>query len=212
MHLSSVSYKRLLAVVFAAALLVVPLGACSRKEGAPQDGGTTDQMWSERVQDAELGIVVFDGLPILVPSGESIDYHFGNLEEGHFYRVVADVDYLYGGVAGYDGYPDVKSVSALEEVSPDELAIPGLDERSYGVVRLDGYAGADYLLSEYGRMAVLAGNEWIWRYDRYRVREDKSYVCYNDGVTDEAIEEGIAQGIVGCEEYFLVPSRPDDGR
>lgn len=190
-----------------AAVLSLGIGACSR-QGEPEfiDDGSTDQMWSDQVKDAELPFVVYDGQPILIPVGEALNSSFGELEEGHFYRAVADVDYLYGGIAGYDGYPDVKHVSSVEEVSPDDLQIPGLDESSFGVVRLDGYAGGDFLLFEYGRMAVLKGQEWVWHYDEYRVRGDRTYVCYKNGVTEEAIEAGIAKGVYGCEDYFLVPA------
>lgn len=205
----SVLRKSMLIAVAAAALAFMPCGCgCSRSGGTPIEDTTTDQMFSDSVTDAELAIVVFDGRAILVPSGEEVDLSIGEeLEEGHFYRIVADVDYLYGGVAGYDGYPDIKDVSSIEEASPDDLNIPTIDQQWYGVVRIDGYADADYLLYEYGRKAILSDGQWIYRYDKDYKRDDGTIVLYRDGADRDLIESSIADGVVCNEDFFLLPAK-----
>jgi len=198
-----------LIAVAAAALAFMPCGCGSRHpEGTPIETTTTDQMFSDSVYGAELAIVIYDGRAILVPSGEQLDNGLGyDLEEGQFYRIVADVDYLYGGVAGYDGYPDIRDVSSIEEVSPDDLDIPTIDQQRYGVVRIDGYADADYLLYEYGRKAVLSDGEWVYRYDKDYTRDDGTVVLYRDGAEKDLIESSIADGVVCNEDFFLVPAQ-----
>ncbi|MBR1828005.1 MAG: hypothetical protein IJ781_00645 [Atopobiaceae bacterium] len=177
-------------------------------EQAPVSGDTTDDMWSTFVSDVELDIVMYGDKAILVPSGEPLESYLDqDLADAHFYRVVADVDYLSGGVAGYTNYPDVKSVKSITEESPDDLAIPSISEKKYGFIKLDGYENADYLLREYGNIAVLTGSSWTYRYDESLERDDGSTVCYSKGVNEAQIEAGIADGVTCCEDYLLIPAQ-----
>lgn len=179
-------------------------------EPVPIDETTTDQMWRESFHSAELPVVIFDDLPILIANGYVIDSGYSNeLQNGRFYRVVADVDFLYGGIAGYDGYPEVKNVYSVKEVSPDELDIPTLDERGAGLLRIGDYAEGDYLLYAFGDVAVLSDGKWIYRYDKIKGRDDGSVLCYRNGADEGAIEKGIANGIYCTEDYFLVPPKSD---
>lgn len=182
-------------------------GGASSASTEPIDDYTTDQMYTESVEGARLTVVVYDGLPILVPEGESLESLAPyDLEEGHFYSVVADVDYLYGGVAGYDGYPEVKNVESVTEVSPDDCDIPTIWQKGSGVLRIDGYAEGDILLYEYGRYAVMQGGGWVYRYDSLKVRDDHSVLLFRSDADMGQIEAGIADGVYSCAEYFLVPS------
>lgn len=205
--------KAVKATVLAALLAAACAFALAGCAGGPSTGtpvpleDTTDQMYTEEVLDAELDAVVYQGRAILVPSGYTIEHSFdGGLQEGRFYRIVADVNYLHGGVAGYDGYPEVKSVHSVEEVSPDVLDIPDISQRGSGVMKIGDYAEGDYLLYEYGKMAVLSQGTWVWAYDQSYQRPDGSVACYRDGVDQDAIEAGIGSGVYGCADYFLVPA------
>jgi len=185
-------------------------GPVTEPEPVPIDETTTDQMWRESFHSADLPVVIFDDLPILIENGYVIDSGYGNeLQNGRFYRVVADVDFLYGGIAGYDGYPEVKNVYSVKEVSPDELDIPTLDERGAGLLRIGDYAEGDYLLYAFGDVAVLSDGKWIYRYDKIKGRDDGSVLCYRNGADEGAIEASIASGVYCTEDYFLVPPKSD---
>ena len=125
---------------------------------------------------------------------------------GHFYHAIADVDYLNGGIAGYYNYPEVQRVLSVKEVPASDVSMPTVKEQSYGVVRLDGYAEGDYLLNEYGNAAVLKDNEWIYKYDKSKRKEDGTVVLFKSGVGEESIDAGVAKGTVCCEDYLLLPS------
>ena len=226
-----------LAVILALALCVCGACASTAEQGpAPDDNGTTvdsptpadddtddvepeiidadppDMLYTTSVTDEELDVVVYDDIAILIPSGERLNCNLDEeAQSGHFYHVVADVDYLSGGIAGYYMYPDVKRVKSVKEVSPDDLDIPTIEEHPWGVARIGDYANADFLLCEYRRYAVLSGRKWIYRYDKLLTRDDGSRVCYRADVDQADIEAGIAKGVILCKDYFLMPAIPIKG-
>ena len=201
---------RVVVILLLATTCTCALAGCAtdapKKTPVPLEDAT-DQMHTESVVNDTLAAVVYDGQPVLIPSGYPIEYGFGDeLLEGHFYRIVADVDYLYGGVAGYDRFPQVRSVHSVEEVPADELSIPDVGQRGSGLLKIGEYAEGDYLLYEYGKMAVLSQGTWVYVYDHLYQRPDGSVACYRDGVDQDTIEQGIAGGVYGCADYFLVPA------
>ena len=183
-------------------------------EEVPIDDIGNDQMWSTFVTNDQLDIVMYGEKAILISTGESVDSHLiddvKDVKDGRFYRVVADVNYLSGGIAGYYNYPEIKNVWSVKEISPKDLAIPSITEKQYGFLKLDGYKNADYLLREYGICAVLSGKKWVYSYDKTLQREDGSTICYRDGVDEASIAAGIAKGVNCCKDYLLIPAPKQD--
>ncbi|MBR3313272.1 MAG: hypothetical protein IKG18_03950 [Atopobiaceae bacterium] len=84
-------------------------------------------------------------------------------EGGEAVEVVADVTYLNGGVAGYVDYPQVNSIAGCEEVAPDELDLPKLEETRYGLVRIGDYAEGELLFHEARHCRCLGRATWWCR-------------------------------------------------
>ena len=155
-----------LSIARLAAASILSVGLAQGGCAAPGDEGgeavevvedVTDEMWDGRVADAELCVFPYAENVITVEHPQAVGLPWdGALEEGKFYKVVADVTYLNGGVAGYVDYPQVNSVASCEEVAPDELDLPTLEETRYGLVRIGDYAEGELLFHELGIAAVWA--------------------------------------------------------
>ena len=165
----------------------------------------TDQMYNKSVTGEPLDVVVFEGSPIILSSGYELKGLGEDVKEGHFYRVVADVEYLNGGIAGYVNYPDVKDIHSVKEVSIDDLQIPSIEESRSGFVRLNGYGGADYLFVGYGKSGVYKDGAWLYGYKSSKKLDDGSVVLCKAGLDEQKAKEGIANGVYCCEDYFLMP-------
>ncbi|MDO4796808.1 MAG: hypothetical protein Q4A01_02180 [Coriobacteriales bacterium] len=176
----------------------------------PIESTTTDQMFTDSASGEIFDVVMLGDEAIRVTNGEQLDMvTTPDMQDGHFYRVVADVEYLSGGVAGYDRYPDIQDVVSVTEVSPNEVDVPTFDERRFGFVKIGDYADGDYLYTSYYDAAVLKDGKWVYTYTKEYDRPDGSNVRHVADVSKEKIEEGIDGGVVCCEDYFLIPPKSE---
>lgn len=171
--------------------------------------GTTDEMWGDEVDDAEIYAFMYEGRVYTTDTIDEIKPYDAaeSMTDGGFYKLTADVKYLNGGVAGYYNYPDIKSVSSCEKISPLDLDLPSITEKRYGLCRIGDYADGDIYLNEYGKIGVWKGGSWIYRYDKSYEGEDGSLICKKSNVSEDTIKEGISNGILSCEDYFVVPAK-----
>lgn len=126
--------------------------------------------------------------------------------DGAFYEITADVTYLDGGVAGYAHFPQIDKVISCKEISVDDLSFPSIEEEKYGMLAIGDYADADYILISMGKRAVYKDGKWIYHYENVTTGENYENICYNGDITKEQIYEGVAKGILCCEDYFVMPN------
>ena len=185
------------------------LCGCGRRGGSSKGSGTTDEMFNRKVEDAKITVFMFEGRVYTTDTIDEINpyYAIEHMTDGGFYKLTADVTYLNGGVAGYVNYPDIKSVSNCEEISPFDLHLPGITEKRYGLCLIGDYADGDIYLNEYGKIGVWKEGSWIYRYDKSYNGEGGTLICCRSDVSEDTIKEGISGGILCCEEYFVVPPK-----
>ena len=205
-----------LSIARLAAASILSVGLAQGGCAAPGDEGgeavevvedVTDEMWDGRVADAELCVFPYAENVITVEHPQAVGLPWdGALEEGKFYKVVADVTYLNGGVAGYVDYPQVNSVASCEEVAPDELDLPTLEETRYGLVRIGDYAEGELLFHELGIAAVWSDGAWTWRYDGELKLDDGTVALCREGAGEEDVRAGIEEGTLSCADFFVLPA------
>lgn len=127
--------------------------------------------------------------------------------DGAFYEIVADVTFLDGGIAGFTHMPQIRKLRSCKEISVDELSFSSIENEQYGLLSLGDYCDGDLLLVARGNRAVYKDGEWIYSYSTGLYIENNQYVCCNEGVTAEQINEGIDNGVLCCEDYFVMPPR-----
>lgn len=95
--------------------------SAARSNAGP--GDTTDEMYSESKSAVELEVFKQDGGVFTVDGHNEIPDLKGwdNLKDGRRYKLVADITYLNGGVAGYVDYPQIDRVISVEELPSAEL-------------------------------------------------------------------------------------------
>ena len=205
------SRAKRISVMFAVfVLLSVILAGCSGTENEePAEDiyeNTTDEMFTESDPDATLYVFQIEGRTYTADEYVyEVDAYGGNMEDGGFYKITADVDFLNGGVAGYVDYPQINEVLSCEEVSPFDLDLPSITDSVYGVTLIGDYADGDVFVNAYDKMAVWKDGEWIYFYDDELKLEDGTKVCCVNGVTEETVEAGIDSGVLLCDEYFALP-------
>ena len=174
-----------------------------------EEPGTTDEMWGDEVDDAEIYAFMYEGRVYTADTIDEINPYDATplMKDGGFYKLTADVKYLNGGVAGYVNYPDVKSVSNCEAISPLDLHLPSITEKRYGLCLIGDYADGDIYLNEYGKIGVWKDGSWIYRYDKSYEGENGTLICRKSDVSEDTIKEGINNGVLCCEEYFVVPAQ-----
>lgn len=159
------------------------------------------------MSDYEILAFQFDGRPMTLDYFYDLDGYYGeDLRDGGFYKIVADVELLNGGVAGYVDYPEIKAVTSVEEVSPLDLGLPSIDESTYGLALIGDYADGDVLLNIYQAIAVWKDGEWAWRYDKQVKLADGRSAFVAKGVTEEDAQQGAESGVLANEDYFILPS------
>lgn len=181
---------------------------CGRSGGKTTEVyGTTDEMWGNEVDDAEIYAFMFEGRVYTADTIDEINPYdaLEQMTDGGFYKLTADVKYLNGGIAGYVNYPDIKNVSKCEEISPLDLHLPSITEKRYGLCLIGDYADGDIYLNEYGKIAVWKEGSWIYRYDKSYNGEDGTLICCQKNVSEDVIKEGINDGVLSCKEYFVAP-------
>ena len=199
----------LVIMLITCALLV--LGCSSRQindfvDNGPGEFTQTDEMFERDENDAELTVFQLDDTTYMVKTCDRLDSVGLPLEDGHFYQLVADVTYLNGGVAGYVDYPQIKDVVGCTEISPEDLHLPSITETVYGLVAIGDYADGDILLNSMGHGAVWKDGSWVYRYDDSKELSDGTSVLVRDGVEEDDIRAGIQNGVLSCEDYFVLPN------
>ena len=222
-----------IASVCCAAVLAMGLAACGGSAGGPKEtgapqgsgggtvessstvegggtveivGGTTDEMFNEDVIDAELYVFQIDGAVRTADTCDTVGVSSGGeLRDGGFYKVVADVTLLNGGIAGYVNYPDIKQVKSCTEVSPYEIGLPSIEETPYGLVLIGDYADGDVFLNTFGIMGVWKDGSWVYRYDDVIELPDGRRACVRDGVGEADVLAGIDNAVLSCGDYFVMP-------
>ncbi len=197
-------FRNILALL-GVAVLAFGLWAC--KEGSPvETTGSTDEMFSDDAKDVEFYVFEMEGKTIQIG-----DYYYNvdvvastPLEDGHFYKVVADVRYLNGGIAGYVNYPEIKNVKSCVEVSPDDLNLPSVKDQPYGLVRLDDDYEGDILYLGIAQMGVWKDGEWIRTFKRVVNLPDGTNAGVAPGVTKDDVAAGIENGVLSCDDYYAV--------
>ena len=203
-----------LVAAIGAVMLLFALAGCA---GAPSSGsggggdtgggGITDELFRDEVRNSKLLVFVLDGKAYTVDTFYEVSIPVNEpLQEGCFYKVVADVTYLNGGVAGYVNYPQVQRVAACVEVSPFDIGLPSIEDASYGLSLIGDYADGDVLLNERFAKAVWQDGEWIWRYDNEVDLRDGIRALICAGYLDVDVYQGIDDGILSCENYFILPA------
>lgn len=172
------------------------------------DVESTDQMWKDKVAGAEMYVFPYEDMVVTAFDSQSVQLPWNEpLEQGKFYKVIADVEYLNGGIAGYVNYPEIKSVSSVKEVSPFDMGLPSIKDGRYGLRLIGDYADGDIFFNEVRIMAVWKDGSWIWSYDDTIELEDGTAVCVRKGVTDEQVHAGIDDGVLSCADYFVLPAQ-----
>ena len=141
--------KRIICVMLVGVCVAMAIAGCSSQQRqVPElvddtviiDEDATDQMFSEDVYGAEFFVFQMDGESFTVDDCYPVGLmQEDSLIDGRFYKVVADVTYLNGGIAGYVNFPEVHDVHSCVEVSADELDLPSIEETPYGLVRIGDY-------------------------------------------------------------------------
>ena len=186
--------KSAIRIILGLTLAAFLLCGCGRGSSGPTvRPGTTDEMWGDEVDDAEIYAFMYEGRVYTADTIDEINPYDATpyMKDGGFYKLTADVKYLNGGVAGYVNYPDIKSVSNCEEISPLDLHLPSIT----------------IYLNEYGKIGVWKDGSWIYRYDKSYEGEDGTLICKKSDVSEDTIKEGISNGVLSCEEYFVVPAK-----
>ena len=211
------AYVRHALVAMGAAALVVGMGGCFRISANPDDGKPTpveiestqtDEMYNKTVADGEFYVFQLGDETI-----ETSDYHYSvnlsgeELQDGHFYKVVADVTYLNGGIAGYVDYPQIERVISCEEVSPFDMGLPSTEDKRYGLTLIGDYADGDVLYYSITEQAVWKDGKWVYTYGKELELPDGTEVAVRSGVTEEEVQAGMKKGVLSCADYFVLPPK-----
>lgn len=190
----------------ALALVVGGCGTLPPAVGGGGDDNTTDQMYNTPVTGAEFYVFPYEDKVFTVKDPNTIDLPVWDpLEDGKFYKVVADVRWLNGGVAGYVNYPQIESLHSYEEVSPYDMGLPSIRDKRYGLTLIGDYADGDLFFYDWNVRALWKDGSWLWRYDRELDLGNGSVACCKEGVTADEVRSGMDAGVLACERYFVLP-------
>ncbi|MCR5108410.1 MAG: hypothetical protein K6B28_09625, partial [Lachnospiraceae bacterium] len=132
------------------------------EEWAEDPENTSDWMSEDYESGVTLYVFRMDGETYTVDGTERVEVD-EQLEDGRFYKLVADVTFLNGGVAGYYNYPQIEQVLSCDEIEPSDLKLPAISEKIYGLVNIGDYADGDILFNNYYEAYVWEDGEWIWK-------------------------------------------------
>lgn len=181
--------------------------AVDEPSNTEQPDDSTDQMIHREEKEVTLDVAQVDGKTRLLSSGEVLQLYSGDqLREGAFYRVVADVDYLNGGIAGYVDYPDIQHIYSCKEIRLDDLDLPAYGDEIYGGTFIGDWVDSDILLYCNNDAFVYRNGKWMYEYSSSYERKDGSTVLLAVGVSEKDAEAGIADGAVFCADYFMLPT------
>lgn len=133
-------------------------------------------------------------------------------EDGGFVKLDCDVTYLSGGEEGFDHYPELRVVKkvtpvTIEETIPPGGSLPQVATRTFGFSVIGSYADADYCLWSGRIMGVLKSGKWLYKYDDSFYTDDGATVCFKEGTDKDEIMKKIGEGVVLCEDFFVMPVR-----
>ena len=203
-------FAALLAIIFVCALVGCSENTDSNTNKKTNGESTTDQMFSEFEKDATIYIFGFEGKALSVEDCEQVDIQ-AEIIDGGFYKVVADIEYLNGGVAGYYRHPVIKTLHNIKEVSPDDLNIQELrPDVNYGLSRIGDYGDGDILLYDSSK-GVWRDVNWVYSYKDVMYLNNGREILVRDKkeVTPEIVERGLAESITSCPDYFAMPTVED---
>ena len=201
-------YMKAITGILLAGFLALFLAGCGRESSKQSwtEDNSTDQLYSETQADTEIFLFQINGRVYTVDGVYPVDRFIDEeMEDGGFYRITADVTILNGGVAGYYNFPQIDQVKECVPVSWSDLNLPAVSEKQYGLVLIGDYGDGDVFLRESGMKAVWKDGDWIWQYSKETDRDDGTRICLREGVTEETAEKGISEGILSCEDYFVIP-------
>lgn len=197
--------KKKLLIAGLVSVMLMTLAGCGKTTDY-SEYGTVDQIYETEEKDVTIYAFRYGDKYIETESFREIEVSNDVMPtDGAFYIITADVTYLDGGVAGYTHYPQIDRVLNSTEISIDELSFPSIEEEKYGLLSISDYADADYLLNAMGNRAVYKEGKWIYRYEKNMAGNDYENIFYNGDITKDEIYEGVAKGIVCCEDYFVMP-------
>ena len=199
------SLSRRLIISLMIICMIIVLSAC-KKETVSVPPGSSDELFKETKYGETRYVFQMDGDIYMIDPAYRLDYFGYDLEDGRFYELTADITYLNGGVAGYVDFPQIDKVLDCKEVSAFDLNLPSITQKRYGLTLIGDYGQGDIFLHEYFKMAVWEDGKWIWQYDKQMEKDDGTLVCYRNDANMEDIEKGIAEGVLSCREYFVMPA------
>ena len=133
-------------------------------------------------------------------------------DDGGFLRVDCDVTYLSGGEAGYNHFPVIRNVDEVYKIDikgtiPPGGSLPYVESKRFGFSVIGDYADADYCLWSWGMCGVLKDGRWLYKYDDSFYTDDGATVCFKEGSDKDEIMKKIGEGVVLCEDFFVMPVR-----
>ena len=188
-----------------AVLMFFVLCGCQKEPVDVPDDLVSDQMSSEKKENETIRVFQFNGSTYTVNNAYQVSIYSQELVEGGFYEVLADVTYLNGGIAGYVDFPQIDKIYDCRQISPLDMDLPSINDKNTGLSLIGDYGEGDVFLNEYGMMAVWKDGEWLYQYDKEEKNDEGKTICFRKDVSEETINEGIAQGVFVCEDYIVLP-------
>ena len=170
------------------------------------DYGMVDQLYEVSGNDVTLYAFRYGDKCIETENFYEIEIDESNMpKDGAFYKIEADVTFLDGGVAGFTHFPQIDKVISCSEISVEELSFPSIMDEKYGLLDIRDYADADYIFVAGGMRAVYKDGKWIYSYEKTIPGKNYENIFYNGDIILDQVNEGVANGIVCCEDYFVMP-------
>ena len=189
----------IMSIAFSAAACSIDISSLT------DDDDAVDMIYRTDAEDVTLYVFRYGDQIIETGHYYKIDLD-EDLEDAGFYKVVADVTYLDGGVSGYCKMPEIRNVESIEKISIDDMNFPSIRDEHFGIMSLEGYSDGDYALIARTNTAILKDGKWVYVYDTYYRTPDNVFKYYRNGITEAQIDKGCASGVLCCEDYFVTPS------
>ena len=113
--------RKLCLIMIMISMLTLTFAGCgdgSEKNTTEYPPGTTDELFTESRSNVEIEVFKQEGKVYTADSEYEIPELSGNpdLVDGKHYKLIADVTFLNGGVAGYVDYPQIDRIISIEEI------------------------------------------------------------------------------------------------
>ncbi|SCW46688.1 hypothetical protein SAMN02910456_01280 [Ruminococcaceae bacterium YRB3002] len=199
--------KKLIAIACTISLiasLILPATGCTIDLTKTPGGNApvVDQLYTTKEDNVTFYAFRYGNRLIETGHYYDIEYNLpGDIGDGDLVRITADVDWLSGGVAGFNNKPQIRKLIDFERIGMDELEWESVTDSDYGVMAIGDYADADYIYRARGLSAVMKGGKWLYKYDNEFVMDTGSVVCCREGITKDDID----MNNVCCADYFIIP-------